>query len=313
MKIIYAGTPEFSVPALEMLAQSDHQVVAVYTQPDRPAGRGRKLQASPVKQCAARFDLPVRQPSTLRDDSAIDELRELDADLMVVAAYGLILPQAVLDAPRLGCVNIHASLLPRWRGAAPIQRAILAGDRETGITLMQMEAGLDTGPMLATSRIAIDDEMSAASLHDSLSQMGADLLQRNLADIEGQRLEPQQQDDSVATYAEKLTKSEAEIDWNSPAAFLQRQIRAFNPWPVSFTSLDGANVKIWVASSVAGACSATPGTVLAHDRDAIRVCTGEGQLLIREIQFAGRTRQSASQLLNSRDLVGECFGASTSA
>ncbi len=307
MKIIYAGTPEFAVPALQMLAQSNHQVVAVYTQPDRPAGRGRKLQASPVKLCAEQFELPVQQPQSLRNEEASQCLLDYQADLMVVAAYGLILPQAVLDAPALGCINIHASLLPRWRGAAPIQRAILAGDSETGITLMQMDAGLDTGMMLAKSAISISDHSTAAQLHDQLSVLGAELLKNNLQALENQSIQGIPQDNSLATYADKLSKQEAAINWSLSAGLLSRQVRAFNPWPVSFTSLDGLPVKVWSAFCTDESATENPGRVIVHDREGVRVSCGEGVLCITELQFAGKKRQAAGQLLNARNLSGECF------
>ncbi len=307
MKIIYAGTPEFAVSALEMLAQSSHEVVAVYTQPDRPAGRGRQLQASPVKLCAEGFGLPVEQPVSLRNIEAMQRLADYQADLMVVAAYGLILPQQVLDAPRLGCVNIHASLLPRWRGAAPIQRAILAGDSETGITLMQMDAGLDSGAMLAKAKLAITDQSTAAELHDQLKVMGAELLQTHLDALENQSIQAEVQDDTLATYADKLTKQEAAIDWNLSAPTLARQVRAFNPWPVSFTTFNNQPVKIWSAMAVSESSEQLPGRVIQHDRQGIKVSCGEGVLQIKELQFAGKKRQTADQVLNARDLSDHSF------
>ncbi len=307
MKIIYAGTPEFAVPALEMLALSSHQVVAVYTQPDRPAGRGRNLQASPVKLCAEGFGLTVEQPVSLRNQEAIQKLVDYQADLMVVAAYGLILPQQVLDAPRLGCVNIHASLLPRWRGAAPIQRAILAGDSETGITLMQMDVGLDTGAMLAKSRLTITDQSTAAELHDQLMVMGAKLLKAHLDALENQSIQAETQDDALATYADKLTKQEAAIDWRLSAFALARQIRAFNPWPVSFTTFNNQPVKIWSAIACNENSEEIPGRVIQHDRLGIKVSCGEGVLQIKELQFAGKKRQMADQVLNARNLSDQSF------
>ncbi len=309
LKIIYAGTPEFAVPALEALTQSSHRVVAVYTQPDRPAGRGRKLQFSAVKQCALAHDIEVVQPQSFKASQQVEQLQAFGADLMVVAAYGIILPPAVLHTPRLGCINIHGSLLPRWRGAAPIQRAILAGDRETGITLMQMDEGLDTGAMLAKARIAIDDQINAAQLHDELKQIGATLLMENLPAIEQQALTPQQQDDAQATYAAKLSKQEARIDWRKPAEQLQREVRAFNPWPVSFSELDGKLVKIWSADWLPQSSDAPAGEVIRHDREGIQVSCGEGVLVIRELQFAGKKRSQAEQVLNARNLLGARFKA----
>jgi methionyl-tRNA formyltransferase len=226
---------------------------------------------------------------------------------MVVAAYGLILPQAVLDAPRLGCVNIHASLLPRWRGAAPIQRAILAGDDESGITLMQMDAGLDTGAMLAKASLPIGQNTTAADLHDELKDLGAQLLQKNLPGLEAQTIVAEAQDDSLATYADKLSKQEAAIDWNLAAAVIHCQIRAFNPWPVSFSTLQDQPVKIWSAEVLDGSSDQLPGTVLQHDKQGITISCGEGLLRVTELQFAGKKRQSADQLLNARSLCGQSF------
>ena len=309
MNIIYAGTPEFALPALQALIESRHQVTAVYTQPDRPAGRGRKLQMSPVKALALEHGLPVMQPLNFKQSVDIDALRRLDADLMIVAAYGLLLPKAVLEAPRLGCVNIHASLLPRWRGAAPIQRAILAGDRRTGITLMQMDEGLDTGDMLATAGIDIEPAMTAAALHDRLKDLGAELLMSSLERIEAGNLVGQPQDAADATYATKLTRDEAAVDWSRDAVSLQREVCAFNPWPVAHSSWQGKNFKIWSASAMEGRGGAEPGRVVGHDRQGIRVSCGEGLLNITELQVAGRKRQSAAQMLNAICLEGERLGA----
>ena len=307
MKIVYAGTPEFSVPPLQALLGTRHEVVAVYTQPDRPAGRGRKLQASPVKAAALDAGLSVEQPTSLRDDAATDRLAAYRPDLMIVAAYGLILPRTVLAIPRLGCINVHASILPRWRGAAPIQRAILAGDDETGITLMQMDPGLDTGDMLATARTEIGPHTSSAELHDRLKRLGADLLLANLDAIEAQTLTALKQDDSQATYADKLNKQEARIDWSLSAAELDRQVRAFNPWPVSFTALAETNIKVWQAAPQPGDAGSSVGSVIAHTSDGIDVSCGQGILRITELQFAGRKRQAASEILNARDLTGAHF------
>ena len=229
LRIIFAGTPDFSVPCLRALRDAGHEVVAVYTQPDRPAGRGRKLSPGPVKEVAAALGLPIHQPPTLRDPEAIATLRDLGADLMVVVAYGLLLPQAVLDVPRLGCLNIHASLLPRWRGAAPIQRALLAGDRETGITIMRLEAGLDTGPMLSRQALPIAPDETGGSLHDRLARLGGGLIVEALDRLEAGTARFEPQDDTAATYARKLAKSEALIDWTQPAEALERQVRAFDP------------------------------------------------------------------------------------
>jgi len=308
MRILYAGTPEFSVPALELLATSHHEVVAVYTQPDRGAGRGRKLQISAVKDCAQKHALTVVQPESFKQQSDVDRLLSFSPDLMVVAAYGILLPKSILQAPRLGCVNIHASILPRWRGAAPIQRAILAGDRETGITLMQMDEGLDTGDMLAIRQMSLDNEQTAAEVHDELKLLGARLLMENLDAIEKGGLEAQSQQDEEACYAKKLSKQEAQIDWLKPAGQLHKEIRAFNPWPVSFTALQGQGIKIWAASFTLESSNGSPGQVISHDRQSIQVCCGEGVLMIKELQFAGKKRATAEQVFNSRNLTDEIFG-----
>jgi len=310
MKIIYAGTPEFAVPALEALVKSNHQVVAVYTQPDRPAGRGRKIQFSAVKDCALKHGIEVIQPQTFKNQTDIDQFQSVDADLMVVAAYGIILPPVILDSPALGCINIHASLLPRWRGAAPIQRAILAGDSATGITLMQMDVGLDTGAMLATESVKIDQTTTTVELHDRLKVIGAELLINNLDAIEISAIKAQQQDDSAACYAAKLSKQEALVVWSKPAQRIHREIRAFNPWPVSHTLLQGQNVKIWSADLNDQVTDEPAGCVISHDKNGIQVSCGGAVLSITEIQFAGKKRGSAEQLLNSRNLTGEVFGKS---
>jgi len=309
MRIIYAGTPEFAVPALQALAASQHEVVGVYTQPDRAAGRGQKIHFSPVKACALAQGLDVYQPLSFREQSAIDQLSELNADLMVVAAYGVLLPSSILEAPRLGCINIHASLLPRWRGAAPIQRAILAGDNETGITLMQMDIGLDTGAMLAKTSLALRPEHTSAQVHDELKQIGARLLMDNLDRIENGSLKPEQQLDSEATYAHKLKKQEALMDWKKDASELHREVRAFNPWPVSYTHLQGQSIKVWSAEISALTTKLKPGQVIAHERQGISVACGHGVLIITEMQFAGKKKTSADQVLNSRNLSDETFAS----
>jgi methionyl-tRNA formyltransferase len=304
VRVVFAGTPEFSVPVLQALLDSAHPVVAVYTQPDRPAGRGRKRVAGPVKQLAQRSGLPVRQPASLRDPQAQRQLAQLQPDLMVVVAYGLILPLAVLDIPRLGCVNLHASLLPRWRGAAPIQRAILAGDAETGISLMQMEAGLDSGPVLAVSRTAIHQDETGGSLHDRLSRMAAELLTAHLDDLEAGRLPAVLQDESRVTYAGKLDKREAAIDWRRSAAELERQVRAFNPWPVAQADYQGQALRIWAARALGNGAAGSPGAVLATGRDGIDVACGDGCLRLLEVQLPGGKRLAAAEFLNARRLDG---------
>jgi len=308
LNIIYAGTPEFAVPALQSLLRSEHRVVAVYTQPDRPAGRGRKLQQSAVKTCAREHDLPVRQPTSFNAQADVDELCSFNADLMVVAAYGLLLPVAVLTAPRLGCVNIHASLLPRWRGASPIQQAILAGDENSGVTLMKMEQGLDTGAMIALRSVALRPSWNAADLHDVLAPLGAGLLLDSLDNIEQAMQQAQVQDESQATYAPRLSKQQAEIDWNKPVANLLREIRAFNPWPVSYTFLDDDNVRLWSAQAAADVTGELPGVVVAHDSHGVFVSGADGVLQVTELQFAGRNRCSAAQALNARNLSGCLLG-----
>jgi methionyl-tRNA formyltransferase len=304
VRLIFAGTPPFAAAALDALADAGHDIGLVLTQPDRPAGRGMKLTPSAVKQAALARGLPVYQPTSLRMPEAQAELRVIDADVMVVAAYGLILPQAVLDLPRLGCLNIHASLLPRWRGAAPIQRAILAGDTETGITIMQMDAGLDTGAMLSTTVVPIGDGDTAASLHDALAAAGAAAIVDALARYPD--LVPQGQDDRQATYAAKLSKDEARLDWSCPADALARAVRAFNPAPGAWTLLDGAPLKIWSAQAVAGPgaqAAAEPGEVLRAEAEQLVVACGDGALALGEVQPAGGKRMSAAAFLAGRPLA----------
>ena len=308
MRIIYAGTPDFAVPALEALVASKHQVIAVYTQPDRAAGRGQKIQYSPVKACALKHGLEIFQPLSFKDQDDVQTLKVLNADLMVVAAYGIILPAPVLSAPRLGCINIHASLLPRWRGAAPIQRAIQFGDSETGITLMQMDTGLDTGAMLAKSIMPISPHHTSAQVHDELKEMGAELLLQNLSAVENGDISPETQKEEMATYANKLHKQEALIDWSKDAVILQREVQAFNPWPVSHTCLQKQSVKIWSATAEARLSEFDPGYVIDHQRQGISVACGSGTLVITELQFAGKKKTTAAQILNSRNLAEENFG-----
>ena len=310
LKIIYAGTPEFAVPALESLLHSEHQVIAVYTQPDRPAGRGRKLQQSPVKQCAMAADLPVLQPRDFTAEQDLLQMQQLEADLMIVAAYGLLLPSAVLDAPRFGCINIHASLLPRWRGASPIQQAILAGDEISGVSLMKMDRGLDTGDVIVQRNLAIDPAWSAADLHDALAPLGAQMTLEALPDIELAMQLAQAQDESCATYAPRLSKQQAQVDWSKPASVLSREIHAYNPWPVSFSFLGGDSIRLWNARSCTSLVGEQPGQVLKHDREGVYVSCGDGVLQITELQFAGRNRCSAAQALNSIDLSGRLLGHS---
>ncbi len=301
LRIIFAGTPEFAALHLNALIDSKHQLTAVYTQPDRPAGRGKKLQASPVKKAAEAAGLPLYQPTSLKDVEVQKELAAMAADLLIVVAYGLILPQAILDATRLGCLNVHASLLPRWRGAAPIQRAIEAGDNTTGITIMQMDAGLDTGAMLATISCPIGEETTAAALHDALADLGPPLLLDVLGDIHARQSTAQQQDDNKATYAHKMSKAEAEIDWTLTARELDRKIRAFNPFPVCFSTLGQQRVRIWQAHPLDnGASASAPGTILEAAEEGILVSCGDGQLAIESLQLPGGKALTTAQVLSAR-------------
>jgi methionyl-tRNA formyltransferase len=306
MKLVFAGTPEFARASLEALVASGRTPVAVYTQPDRPAGRGKKLTSSAVKRCALQHGIPVYQPGSLRDDAAVEELRALQPDLLVVAAYGLILPQAVLDIPTHGCINVHASILPRWRGAAPIQAAILAGDSKTGISLMRMTAGLDCGPVFHIADINIGDEETAGELHDRLATLGATALVECLDDIAAGRLEAVDQDDSLATYAPKIDKQDAEIDWRLPAAEIARRVRAYNPFPGAFTHDRETRLKIWRAMPVDG--SGKPGEVLRFDSDAIVVACGENALRLDELQLPGKRRAPTHEFAGQTDLSGRRLG-----
>jgi methionyl-tRNA formyltransferase len=310
LRIVFAGTPQFAVPALDALHGGGHELVAVYTQPDRPAGRGQTLSASPVKRRALELGLAVEQPESLRSPAAVDRLRALGADLMVVVAYGLILPQAVLDVPRLGGWNIHASLLPRWRGAAPIQRAILAGDTCTGITIMQMEAGLDTGPMLLVRETPIGPREHAGALHDRLAVLGAEAIIAAIDAWQAGRLSPRPQPAAGATYAQKIRKEEARIDWAQPAVAIDAQVRAFDPWPVAETTWDGRQLRIWQAEPEPAAerAGATPGTVLESTDGRIVVATGAGALRLQQVQVAGRRAMSAAEFLNANTLAGVRLG-----
>ncbi|MEY6431423.1 methionyl-tRNA formyltransferase [Thioalkalicoccus limnaeus] len=308
IRIIFAGTPDFAVPTLRALIESPARVVAVYTQPDRPAGRGRRVAISAVKQTALAHDLPIRQPTSLKDATAVADLAALEADLMVVVAYGLLLPTRVLAAPRLGCINVHASLLPRWRGAAPIQRALLAGDRETGISIMAMEAGLDTGPVYLTRTTAIAPRETGGSLHDRLAQLGAEALMAALPDIIDGRHHPIPQDDDQATYAKKLTKEEAKIDWQHPAQAIERQIRAFDPWPVAHTNLAGETLRIWDGEALDLATDAPAGSILAAAASGIDVATGDGVLRVTRVQAPGRRPLPVAAFLNAGPLRGDRFG-----
>lgn len=312
MKIIFAGTPEFSAVALQALLDSEHEVISVYTQPDRPAGRGRKLTASPVKALALEHNIPVYQPLSLKDEAAQQELTAMQADVMVVVAYGLILPEAVLRAPARGCLNIHASILPRWRGAAPIQRAILAGDAQSGVTIMQMDKGLDTGDMLTVKYCDIDASDTGSSLHDRLADMGAEALLKTLEDIEANRLKPQPQDDSQANYAHKLDKQEALIDWQQDAASIVHKIQAFNSWPVAYADFNGKSLRLWQARLLSttknelsdeGPC----GKVIAESPEGIDIIAKNGLVRILELQMPGKKRIMVKDFINGQSLLGVQF------
>ena len=307
MRLVFAGTPDFAAVALRALIAAGHDIPLVLTQPDRPAGRGMKLRMSPVKELALAHGLTVAQPDNLKTGEARQPILDSQADVMVVAAYGLLLPQAVLDMPRLGCVNIHASLLPRWRGAAPIHRAIEAGDTETGITLMQMDKGLDTGAMLRRTALPILDTDTTGSLHDRLAELGAREIVALLPDLEAGRVAATSQDDARATYAAKIGKEDARLDWRLTARELDRRIRAFNPFPGAWCLLDEAPLKIWRARPVAG--HGVPGQILDLDRQGIRLACGEGALEIVEVQKAGGKRLTVEAFLSGHELrAGQVLG-----
>jgi methionyl-tRNA formyltransferase len=299
LRLVFAGTPDFAATALKSLLQTDHDLVAVYSQPDRPAGRGRKLTPSPVKQVALDAGIPVYQPETLKTAEAQETLRALNADVMVVAAYGLILPAAVLSIPRYGCLNIHASLLPLWRGAAPIQRAIAAGDRETGITIMQMDAGLDTGDMLLKTATPIEESDTGGSLHDRLATMGGQAIVDALKSLEAGTLTAEPQNSKKACYAHKLTKEEGHIDWTEDASSINRTIRAFNPWPGTFTDADDLRIRIHATDVIDVTSDRHPGTVVERSREGIDIACGLDVLRVTRLQLSGSRPQSASDLINS--------------
>lgn len=299
LNVIFAGTPDFAASSLQALLDSKHNVVAVYTQPDRQSGRGKKISMSPVKELALQHDIPVEQPTSLKAEEAQQQLASYNADIMVVVAYGLLLPQAVLDIPRLGCINVHGSLLPRWRGAAPIQRAIEAGDSESGITIMQMEAGLDTGPMISKAVTPITADDTGASLHDKLAAQGATLLVSTMDNIASDNYSAESQDDSLATYAHKLSKQEAFIDWNQSAHQIERTVRAFNSWPVAQSKLEDKVIRVWASEVVEAESSQSAGTIISADKSGVLVACGENQLLLTELQLPGSRKMSVKDLLNA--------------
>jgi len=309
-RILFAGSPEFSVPGLERLCDTDHEIIAVLTQPDRPAGRGRRVAAGPVKICADRLGLEVMQPKSLSDPQLQDQLQAMRPDLMVVIAYGLLLPAAVLTIPRVACVNVHASLLPRWRGASPIQAAILSGDAQTGISLMKMDEGLDTGPVYARATTKIAALENAGSLHDRLADLGATLLIRHLGPILDGSLAAQPQSESGATYAGRIHKREALICWDEPAERIQRKIRAYNPWPVAETILDGKRLRCWSAGPLTQRSRAgMPGEVIAATDAGMCVQTGDGPLTLTEVQLPGRQKRSGGEFANGYPVIGKILGA----
>tara|TARA_R110002051_G_scaffold310484_2_gene383699 strand:- start:3454 stop:4410 length:957 start_codon:yes stop_codon:yes gene_type:complete len=306
LKIIFAGTPDFAAGHLQALIDSEHEVIAAYTQPDRPAGRGKKLTASPVKDLALKNGIAVFQPSSLRNEEAQAELASLNADIMVVVAYGLILPKIVLDTPRLGCINVHGSILPRWRGAAPIQRALWAGDTQTGVTIMQMDIGLDTGDMLLKTHLPIEDTDTSASLYEKLAEQGPKALVQALFGLSEGSLKAEKQDETLANYAEKLSKEEARLDWHKSAKQLWQEIRAFNPWPVSYFEHQQSSIKVWQADYSNDKCTESPGTIIAATKQGIEVATADGKLIIKTMQLPNKKPLDVADILNAR---GDWFTA----
>jgi methionyl-tRNA formyltransferase len=305
LKVIFAGTPEFALPVLEALYESPHEICAVFTQPDRPAGRGQKIHASPIKQFALENHLPVFQPNTLHDAQVQQQIADLNADVMIVVAYGLILPLAILNTPKYGCINVHASLLPRWRGAAPIQRAILAGDTETGISIMQMDEGLDTGPVYERRSCEIRAFDTASSLHDKLAQIGAESLLITLDKLHNGTARTIPQSGQFATYATKIIKNEANIQWQQSAQEIDRAIRAFNPWPVAYSTLNDQHIRIWSATPLTTATNAPPGTLIQNSKQEIIVATGKGDLRLDYLQLPGGKSLATKDLLNAHAALFE--------
>ncbi len=310
LNIVFAGTPEFAAVALQSCISSHHNVVAVYTQPDRPAGRGRKINYSPVKQLALDADIPIFQPDRFANNQ-IEQLKSTDADLMLVSAYGMLLPIDVLEIPKLGCINIHASLLPKWRGAAPIQRAIIAGDTQTGISIMQMVEALDAGPVLQTFTCDIYANDTGKSLHDRLAKIAADEIITVLDCLQKHELQAVVQDESRVSYANKLSKQEANIDWNQSAVEIERKIRAFNAWPVAYSYMNDQRVRIWQAELCSTATHAPPGAIVTADKNGIQVATGEGDLKLKTLQLAGGKEISAQDFINAHNVDGQHFKSDT--
>lgn len=300
LKIVFAGTPEFTLPCLEALFHSEHELLALYTQPDRPAGRGRKLQPSAAKNWALSQQIPIYQPLNFKTEEAVAQLAELEADIIVVIAYGLILPKKVLCLPRLGCINVHASLLPRWRGASPIQQAVLAGDEQSGITIMQMDAGMDTGDKLAERSCPIFPNDTAGSLHDRLAQLAPEALLTTLDKLANGKHTSEPQENNQATYAGKIKKEDALIDWHKTAKEIDQQIRAFNPWPIAYTQVGDEQLRIFRAQVVAMEHSANPGTILSLDKKGLLIATAENALMIEQIQFPGAKMLTVADWLNAK-------------
>ncbi|CCN85451.1 Methionyl-tRNA formyltransferase [Vibrio nigripulchritudo SFn27] len=300
LRIVFAGTPDFAARHLAALLSSEHEVIAVYTNPDRPAGRGKKLTPSAVKSLALEHDLPVYQPENFKSDEAKQALVDLNADIMVVVAYGMLLPQAVLDTPRLGCINVHGSILPLWRGAAPIQRSVWAGDEEAGVTIMQMDIGLDTGDMLKIATLPIEATDTSTSMYDKLAELGPQALIDCLGDIAEGKAVPVKQNDDEASYAKKLSKEEARINWNDDAAHIERCIRAFNPWPISHFDAADNTIKVWQSRLDNQTTDKPAGTILQADKTGIYVATGNGVLVLEQIQVPGKKAMSVQDILNAR-------------
>ena len=304
MRIIFMGTPDFSVPTLEALVASGHEVVAVVTQPDKPKGRGKEIHMSPVKECALQHNIPVYQPVRARDEAFVEEMRALNPDAMVVIAFGQILPKSLLDLPKYGCVNIHASLLPKYRGAAPIQWAVIDGEKESGVTIMQMDEGLDTGDMLAKAIVPLDEKETGGSLFDKLSEAGGRLCVETLAKLEKGEIIPEKQGESPTAYASMLDTNMENIDWNKSAVVIERLVRGLNPWPSAYTHLDGKTLKIWACDVLPQSASkGESGEILEVTKDAIHVQTGDGILVLREIQLAGKARMDAGAFLRGYKVV----------